>query len=471
MEDYEIFCGGEFTRSGNSHTVTNKFTGEPCARIWMADKTLLDRALSAAVKAKEACAELSSLERSVALRFIHDELKNNREALSKLLASESAKPLIYSMAEIDRATHSFLIASEECKRLPREYIALDWTENGRDREGLVRYFPCGIVAGISPFNFPMNLAVHKIAPAIAAGCPIVLKPASPTPLSTLALARIIHRAGLPKGAVSILPMDRETGNLLVTDDRPAMLSFTGSPTVGWELKKQSGRKKVTLELGGNAGVIVSDDADIPAIMAKCMTGAFAYSGQICIHAQRFFVHPSKYDEFVNAMREQAQNLPVGDPLEEKTLMSVMIDEENAKRVEKWVSEAISGGARAILKGERRGTYYPPTILTNTSAEMQVNSEEVFGPVVCVEKYNGDISDAVDKVNSTRFGLQCGIFTNRISELDFAFRHLEVGGVIHNDVPSLRFDQMPYGGVKDSGLGREGISYTIREMLEPRVLVK
>jgi glyceraldehyde-3-phosphate dehydrogenase (NADP+) len=470
METYPLYCGGKFLEKGKPHDVTSKYDDKVMARTFLAGRDTLNAALGAAEEAKGPCAESTSLERSKWLRAIHDGLVAEKDALSKLLSAESGKPIIYGSAEIGRAIQCFLIASEECKRPPREYLALDWTENGRNREGLVRYFPRGVVAGIAPFNFPMNLAVHKIAPAIAAGCPIVVKPASATPLSTLALARIIARAGLPEGMVSILPMDRETGNHLVVDDRPALLSFTGSPDVGWSLKKQAGKKKVVLELGGNAAVVVGNTS-VREIVQKCMTGAFAYSGQICIHAQRFYVHPDVFGEFRDAMTEAAQMLRKGDPLDPETRISVMIDEENAARVEEWVANAVKDGARLLCGGKRKGSYYEPTVLTGTTTRMRVNSEEVFGPVICIEEYNGDIADAVKKVNDTRFGLQCGIFTDSVSDLDYAFRNLAVGGVIHNDSPSLRFDQMPYGGIRDSGLGREGIRYAMHDMLEARVLVK
>ncbi|MBC7862261.1 MAG: aldehyde dehydrogenase family protein [Bacteroidia bacterium] len=413
---------------------------------------------------------LESHEKFEALKFISETLQKNKNDLGKILSIESAKPLMYAIAEIERAAQTFLIAAEESKRLPGGYMSLDWTENGKNKEGIIRYFPAGIVAGISPFNFPMNLAVHKIAPAIAAGCPIILKPASATPLSTLALARIIAKAGLPKGAVSILPMDRKTGNLLVTDDRIQLLSFTGSPEIGWELKKQSGKKKVVLELGGNAGVIVSQTVEAEKIIDMCLNGAFSYSGQICIHAQRFFVHADKYEQFISLMMTAAKKLKEGDPLKADTKISVMIDEENAKRVEEWVNEAIKQGAKLICGGKRKGNFYLPTILTGTKAGMKVYDEEVFGPVICIEKFR-TFEEAVTKINDTRFGLQCGVFTDSVKELNYAFKHIETGGIIHNDVPTLRFDQMPYGGIKDSGLGREGVKYAIMDMMEAKVLVK
>lgn len=471
MKQYPIFCGGEFISSQHEHQVYNKFNGEPLGLTYLADRAELDQAIVAAQGARQACAELSSADKFGILRFISDELSRRKPYLAEVLCRESGKPIRYALTEIERSVQTFLIAAEESKRLPREYMSLDWMPYGREREGLVRYFPIGLVAGISPFNFPMNLAVHKLAPAIAAGCPIVLKPASSTPLSTLELAEIIAKTNLPKGAVSILPMNRATGNLLVSDERLQLLSFTGSPVVGWELKKQSGRKKVVLELGGNAGVIVSNNVDLHKIIERCIVGAFSYSGQICIHAQRFFVHREVYASFLELMKQRTSQLVTGDPLKPETELSVMIDEENAQRVEQWVQEAIDRGARVICGGRRKGSFFEATLLTDTTPAMKVNSEEAFGPVACIEAYDGGIDNAVRLLNDSRFGLQCGVFTDSVTELDYVFKHAEVGGIVHNDVPTLRFDQMPYGGVKDSGLGREGVKYAIQDMLEPRILVK
>lgn len=471
MVDYMIFCGGDFLSSTEKLEVKNKFSGEVFATTYLADNEIFEKAVLAAVAAKAAVRNLSSLEKYTALRYISDELERNKKKLAEILCIESAKPIKSAVAEIERSVQTFLIAAEESKRLPRDYMSLDWTPNGKNKEGLINYFPIGIVAGIAPFNFPMNLAVHKIAPAIAAGCPIILKPASTTPVSTLELAKIISQTDLPKGAVSILPMSRKTGNLLVTDERINLLSFTGSPAIGWELKKQSGKKKVILELGGNAGVIVTESAgNLTEIVTKSLVGAFSYSGQICIHAQRFFVHERIFEQFKSLLTEGTKKLMMGDPLKTETDLSVMIDEENAKRVEEWVVEAQQQGAMLIVGGKRKNNFVEPTILSNTNTTMKISSEEIFGPVVCLEKYV-TIDEAVGKINDTKFGLQCGVFTNKITELDYCFKHLDVGGVIHNEMPTLRFDQMPYGGIKDSGLGREGVKYAIADMLEAKVLVK
>ncbi len=470
MKPYSIYSAGEFTTSDKKLEVKNPFDGSIFATTYLADKVILEQSINKALAVKEELKNLSSLKRYTILKQISDELLANKEHLAKILCLESAKPMKYALAEIDRSVQTFLIAAEESKRAPKEYISLDWTTNGEGKEGLVNYFPIGLIAGIAPFNFPMNLAVHKIAPAIACGCPIILKPASRTPLSCLELAKIIDRTNLPKGAVSILPMDRETGNLLVTDERFKLLSFTGSPAIGWKMKTQSGKKKVVLELGGNAATIITESADMKDALTKSLMGAFSYSGQICIHAQRFIVHGSVYKSFSKELKKQTLNLKYGNPLEKETDVSNMIDEENARRVETWINEALEQGAQLLCGGKRNGSHVEPTILLNCNNSMKVYAEEVFGPVICINSYT-TIEEAIDLANDTKFGLQCGVFTNAVSELDRCFKEIEVGGVIHNHVPTLRYDQMPYGGVKESGLGREGVRYAMLDMLEPKVLVK
>lgn len=471
MTDYKIYCAGEFISTDNKLEVTNKYTNEIYAQTFLADKEIFDKAVRAAENAKAVCKDLSSLEKFEILKFISEQIIKHKKKLAEILCIESAKPIRYALAEIERAALTFLIAAEESKRLPKEYISLDWTAGGKNKEGIINYFPIGIVAGISPFNYPLNLAVHKIAPAIASGCPIILKPASATPLSTLELAKIISQTSLPKGAVSILPMNRKTGNLLVTDNRINLLSFTGSPEIGWELKKQSGKKKVILELGGNAGVIITSSVNIDDAVNKSVIGAFAYSGQICIHAQRFFIHPDIFEKFSKLLIQKTKKLNFGNPLNPDTDVSDMIDEANAIRIESWVKEAVNQGAKLLCGGKRTGNYVEPTILTDCGSTMKVYTEEVFGPVICLEKYDGTIENAVEKINDTKFGLQCGIFTDSVSELNYAFKNCEVGGIIHNETPLIRYDQMPYGGNKESGLGREGVKYAIRDMMEARILVK
>ncbi|HKL38459.1 MAG TPA: aldehyde dehydrogenase family protein [Bacteroidales bacterium] len=470
MKTYKIYQAGSFIQTGTELEVVNPYTQKIFAKTYLAGAGELNQAITRAKEAEKVMQELPSHKRYGILMEISEGIRKNRERLAESLAMQSGKPLKYALGEIDRATQGFIIAAEESKRLPREYMPLDWTPKGEGREGLVRYFPVGLVAGISPFNFPMNLAVHKIAPALASGNPIILKPASSTPLSVLELAEIIDQTDLPKGALSILPMAREAGNQLVTDERIRMLSFTGSPSVGWNMKQQAGKKKVALELGGNAGVIVSESADVKDAVDKCVFGGFAYSGQVCIHAQRIFVHNDIFEAFTNRFIKKVEHLKKGDPLDRDTDISVLIDKKDADRVEEWVREAIDQGARVLTGGRKEGGFYHPTVLTGTKPSMKVCALEIFGPVVTLEPFN-DFNHAVEEVNNSDYGLQAGVFTNNLVEINAAFDRLEVGGVIINHVPTFRVDHMPYGGMKDSGFGREGIKYSIHEMMEPKLLVR
>ena len=470
MESTKIFLAGEFIETSKTLKVYYPYNGDLFATTYKAGESQLEEAIMAAQKAGPELGRMPVYARSEALWHIRQRLVEMKETFAQTITAESGKPIKSARIEVERSIGIFTVAAEEVKRLPREYISIDWSPSGEGKEALVKYFPVGIVAGISPFNFPLNLAVHKIAPAIAAGCPIILKPSSATPLSTLLLATLIAETKLPGGAVSILPMDRETGNLLVTDPRIDMISFTGSADVGWKMKEQSGKKKVVLELGGNAGVIISDDCDLNLAVAKCLNSGYSYSGQTCIHAQRIFVHQGIFDEFINMYTQGVGKLVVGDPMGDETDMSVMIDEENAVRVEQWVNEALVDGAKLLAGGKRIKNLLQPTILTNTNNSMKVCNQEVFGPVVTIDSFNS-FDEAVELMNDTRFGLQAAVFTNRIDEMDKAFNNLEVGGVILNDGPTFRADHMPYGGIKDSGFGREGVKYAIMDMMEARVLVK
>lgn len=465
-----VCIGGDFRNLPNTIEVKSPFDGKLVGICSLAGTSELEEAIDKAQACQREMANMPSYQRQEILNGIADGMDRERNELAKLLAMEAGKPLKYALGEVDRAIHIYRIAAEECKRPPAEYIKLDWTPAGKGKEGLVKYFPVGLVAGISPFNFPLNLTSHKIAPAIAAGCPIILKPARSTPLSALALARIAYQTSLPKGALSILPMDRESGNQLVTDPRFNLLTFTGSPQVGWKMKEMAGKKKVVLELGGNAGVIVTETANIDTAIGKCLSGAFAYSGQVCIHTQRIYVHQSVFNTFIEGLAKRTAELVIGDPLDSKTDISAMIDEANTQRVKEWVDEAINDGAKLVAGGRAEGGVYLPTILTNTSPAMKVCAQEVFGPVVIVEPYT-HFNEAIDAINNTSFGLQAGVFTNRIDEENFAFNELQVGGVVINDVPTFRVDHMPYGGVKDSGLGREGVKYAMHDMMEPRILVR
>ena len=469
-KNYSIYCAGKFITTNQVLDVHNPFNQSLVATTYLADKFVLEEAIIKALSVKHQLQDLSPQKKHNILKQISNEIYANRKKLAEILSLESAKPLKYTMAEIERSAYTFQIAADESKKDRTEHLVLERILQTDKRNGIVEYFPVGLIAGIAPFNFPMNLAVHKIAPAIASGCPIILKPASRTPLSCLELAKIIDRTELAKGAVSILPMDRETGNVLVTDERFNLLSFTGSPDIGWKMKTQSGKKKVVLELGGNAATIITQSANLKDVLPKALMGAFAYSGQICIHAQRFIVHSSLYQAFVNELKELTINLKSGNPLDAATDISNMIDESNAIRVENWINEALEQGAKLIYGGKRDGSFIEPTILTNCNHTMKVYAEEVFGPVICINSFE-TIEDAIQQANNTKFGLQCGVFTNDEKELDKCFKQIEVGGVIHNHVPTIRYDQMPYGGLKASGLGREGVKYAMMDMLEPKILVK
>ncbi len=470
MRTYPFYLAGKFTDSVNKIKITNSFSGQEFAEVALASEADLEKAILAAKSLEQEMAGRPSWLRSEILLHIVQLLSEEKMAMAETLSQEACKPLKLALNEVDRAIQTFVVAAEEAKRLPKEYISIDWTPSGTGKEGFVKYFPVGLVAGISPFNFPLNLAVHKIAPAIAAGCPIILKPSSSTPLSTLKLARLIDKTKLPKGALSILPMDRTTGNLLVTDERFKLLTFTGSPEVGWKMKAEAGKKKVVLELGGNAGVIVTPSADINKAVDKCVAGGFSYAGQVCIHTQRIYVHADIFHDFTTRFVEKTRQLRSGPSESSDTDISAMIDEKNAIRVEDWVNDAVGQGAKLLCGGKRKDAFFEPTVLTDTQNEMKVCCNEIFGPVVIIERYS-DFESAVQQLNNSRYGLQAGVFTDSITQMDYAFHHIEVGGLMINDIPTFRMDHMPYGGVKDSGLGREGVKYAILDMMEPRLMVK
>ncbi len=470
MIDYKIYLAGNFVTTDEKLEVSNPYNNKVFATTYIAGKKEIEIAITKGKELEKTMRDLPIYKRYEILMQIANLIKADKLHLATILAQESGKPMRYALGEIDRAAQTFLVAAEESKRLPSEYFSLDWTPSGHGKEALVKYFPVGLISGISPFNFPLNLAAHKIAPAIASGNPIILKPARSTPLSILELAKIIDKTDLPKGAISLFPTDRVAGNQLVTDYRIKKLTFTGSPEIGWKMKSESGSKKITLELGGNAGVIVSENSNFSDAVAKCLVGSFAYSGQVCIHVQRIYVQDTIFDKFVQKFIEGTSKLKFGDPTDSETEISSMIDEENAKRVELWVNDAVADGAKVLSGGKRNGTYYEPTVITNTKPQMNVCSLEIFGPVVTIEKFS-KFETAIAELNNSQYGLQAGIFTNNIQEINYAFNELEVGGVINNDVPSFRVDHMPYGGIKNSGFGREGLKYSILEMMEPKLLVK
>jgi glyceraldehyde-3-phosphate dehydrogenase (NADP+) len=463
-----IYLAGEFTEAGTPLEVRNPATDELIATTFQAGPDELERATRAAVEAFEQTRRLASYERRDALAHVAQRVTEDADELAELLSRESGKPIKDARGEVLRGALTFRTAAEEALRITGEWLPLDWNAANRGRSGIVRRYPIGPVAGISPFNFPLNLAVHKVAPAIAAGCSIVLKPPSVDPLVMLRVARYIDETDLPKGAVSILPMDRPTGDRMVSDDRFKLLSFTGSPSVGWKMKAEAGKKKVVLELGGNAGAIVDETADLDWAVNRLVFGAFAYAGQVCISVQRIYVVASVYEEFQAKFVERVRSVKLGDPLDPSTDLGPMVDDRAASRTQEWVAEAVAMGARALTGGQAQGRSYPPTVLVDVPREARVCGEEVFAPVVNLFPVP-DWESAIREINDSAFGLQCGIFTSDLERTLRAHDELEVGGVIVNDVPTWRIDPMPYGGVKDSGLGREGLRWSIEDMTEPRLL--
>ena len=467
---HPILLAGRWVDSPDPLAVTNPADPDnPAGATYHATEAQYEAAVSAAVAGFEETRRLPAYERGRILRAISAGVAARRDELGALICAEAGKPIRDSLVEVDRAVLTFRLGAEEAERMVGETIPLDLMPASKGRIGITRRFPIGPVAAISPFNFPLNLAAHKLAPAIAAGCSIVLKPPSKDPLTMLTVGEIVAEAGLPAGAVSILPMTRELGDRMVEDDRFKLLTFTGSPSVGWRMKARAGKKKVVLELGGNAGVIVDKTADLDWAVRRIIVGAFAYAGQVCISVQRMFVHEDIWDPFMAKFVEAARKLKLGDPADPATDLGPMVDAAAASRTQRWVDEAVALGGKVLLGGQADGTFFPPTILTDTPVTAQVCSNEAFAPLVVAFPFR-DFDDAIGRVNDSMFGLQTGVFTNDLAHSWRAFEGLEVGGVIVNDVPTYRIDHMPYGGVKDSGLGREGLRWAIEDMTEIRIMV-
>jgi acyl-CoA reductase-like NAD-dependent aldehyde dehydrogenase len=467
---HPIFLAGRWVESPDPLEIANPANpSEPAGSTFHATPDQYEEAVTAAVRAFERTRTLPAYERGRILREISAGIKARREELGRLIALEAGKPIRDALTEVDRAVITFRLGAEEAERMYGEVIPLDLNVASKDRVGITRRFPIGPVAGISPFNFPLNLAAHKLSPAIATGNPIVLKPPSKDPLTMLTVAEIVEAAGVPEGAVSILPMSRELGDRMVADERFKLLSFTGSPSVGWRMKERAGKKKVVLELGGNAGVIVDRTADVGWAVKRSLVGAFAYAGQVCISVQRMFIHEAVWDEFLERFVEGARALKVGDPLDTQTDVGPMVDATAASRTQRWVDEAVQLGGKVLLGGKADGSFFEPTVLTDVPVSAQVCSNEAFAPLVVAFPFS-DFGDAIRQVNDSFFGLQTGVFTNDLAHAWQAFGELEVGGVIVNDIPTYRIDNMPYGGVKDSGQGREGLRWAMEDMTEIRIMV-
>ena len=469
QEPRPFLIGGLWRRGEALIPVNDPFTGRLLAEVSSASSADAEAAIQSTVGAAAAMGSLPSHARYQALQKIAGGLYDRRDEFARLMTAESGKPITDAKREVNRAVQTFTIAAEEAKRIPGEVIPLDWTPGTDSHLGILRRVPIGPVLGITPFNFPLNLVAHKVAPALAAGNPILIKPAPQTPLTALLLGEVVLEAGLPPGALNILPCDNTVAEQLVVDPRFKLLSFTGSAAVGWMLKAKCGKKKVVLELGGNAGVIVEPDADLDFAAHRCALGGFGYAGQTCISVQRIFAHHSIADLFTTKLLLQVARLKAGDPSDDSTVIGPLIDPAAAHRVETWVGEAVSQGARVLLGGKRMGSVMEATVLSHVTPTMKVSCQEMFGPVVTVTPYR-HFGEAITALNQSDYGLQAGVFTQDVNKIFYAFRHLEVGAVLANEIPTFRADHMPYGGVKDSGVGREGVQAAIEDMTEPRMLV-
>ncbi|MBM4125946.1 MAG: aldehyde dehydrogenase family protein [Nitrospira sp.] len=470
MQEPRLFLvHGQWKHGERTARVVNPFTGQTIAEVAQATEADVEQAVASAVDGAAAMGKLPSHARYNILQQIAALLYRRREELASLIVAEAGKPIADAKREVSRAVQTFTVAAEESRRIPGDVIPLDWTPGTDSHLGIMRRVPIGPILGITPFNFPLNLVAHKVAPALAAGNSILIKPAPQTPLTALLLGEIALEAGVPPGGLNVVPCDNGLAERMVMDPRFKLLSFTGSAAVGWMLKAKCGKKKITLELGGNAGVVIEPDADLDLAAQRCAAGGFGYAGQTCISVQRVFVHQSVVEVFTTKLLMHVARLKAGDPTDETTTIGPVIDQAAAHRIENWIGDAVAQGARVLLGGRRMGSVVEATVLADVTPEMKVSCEEVFGPVVTVTPYR-QLSDAIALLNQSEYGLQAGLFTQDVNKIFYAFRHVEVGAVLANEIPTFRADHMPYGGVKDSGLGREGISAAIEDMTEPRLLV-
>ncbi|MGB7295155.1 MAG: aldehyde dehydrogenase family protein [Candidatus Aminicenantales bacterium] len=468
MKEYKLFINGQWQESKIVKEIKSPYDRTVVGKVHFAEKAHVEEALAAADNTFQKTRRLSSCERAAVLEKIAAGIKGHREDLARSITLQSGKIIRDARAEVDRAVMTFDIASEEAKRMGGELIPLDLSAATAGRWGLVRRFPVGVVTAITPFNFPLNLVAHKVAPAIAAGNTVVLRPASQVPITSLLLGEIVQGTDYPPGGFNVLPAGYKESEILLTDDVVKKVTFTGSPAVGWEIKKKAYQKKVTLELGGNAAVIVEPDTDLEFALPRIVTGSFSYSGQICISIQRIFLHENIYDQFMAEFIGRTQKLRMGDPMDEGTDIGPMINLDAARQTEEWIAEAVGMGARVVCGGKREGAMFEPTILEEVIPDLRISWLEAFAPVVVVYPYN-DFSKALEAANYSIYGLQAGVFTNNLRKAFEAYETLEVGGVIVNDIPTFRIDNMPYGGVKSSGFGREGVRYAIEEMTELKLL--
>ncbi len=469
IQEFSFLVNGQWRKSAEKYDLHNPYNGETIAIVNRAGPGDIQEAIEAAERAFSITRKLPGYKRAEILENMHLSLRRRKEEFAQALTLEAGKPIVDARAEVERAITTFQVAGEEAKRTGGEVIPLDIVPAGEGRGGITRRFPIGPITGITPFNFPLNLVAHKLAPCIASGNTMLLRPASQTPICSLLLGQVACDAGVPAGALNVLPCTTKVAEPLVADERIKMLTFTGSPEVGWELKARAGKKKVLLELGGNAGVVINDDADLETAARKCASGGFYFAGQSCISVQRILVKESVYQDFLARLIDQVKKIKIGDPLDETTEMGPVITAADAERIQSWTAEAVAQGAKLAVGGERQGSLFEPTVLLDTKPDMKVNCLEVFAPLITVSPFSS-FEEAIEVINDSIYGLQTGIFTNDLKAVLYAFDHLDVGGVIVNDAPSFRVDHMPYGGVKNSGFGREGLKYAIEEMTEIKLLV-
>jgi len=468
-DTYPLYLNNKAVQPNTDLAVTDKYTGEVAFRVAQADSATILEGIAGAVRATEPMARMASYERQAVLDHCVKRFRERFDELAYALCIEAGKPIKDAEGEVTRLIDTFRIAAEETTRMTGEVQPLDISPRAKGYQGMWKRVPIGPCSFISPFNFPLNLAAHKIAPAIAVGCPFVMKPASRTPLGAIIMGEVLAETDLPEGAFSILPAHRDGADLFTEDDRLKLLSFTGSPDVGWALKAKSGKKKVVLELGGNAAVIVDQDANLEDALERIIFGAFYQSGQSCIGVQRIIIHEAVYDRFKDMLVARTGSLIAGDPKDRDTFVGPMISEGEARRLDGWIEEATAAGATLLCGGKREGAMLEATLLEGVPHSCAAFTEEAFGPLAILSKFS-DFDAALDEVNDSKFGLQAGIFTRDLFKMFDAWDRLDVGGVVINDVPSYRVDNMPYGGVKDSGLGREGIKFAMEDMTEIRNLV-
>lgn len=461
--------GGARREGVRFDVIKSPYTGEPVGEVAVGGAQDMDDAIAAAAAAFEETRRLPTHRRAAILEGAARAVDARKDELARLMALESGKPITQCAAEVTRASITLALGAAEARRMGGEVLPVDLEPRGEERLCLTTRVPRGPVAAISPFNFPLNLIAHKLSPAVAVGASVVLKPPPQCPLTGFALAALLDEAGLPPGALNVVPCPPDVAQRMVEDERMKVLSFTGSDVVGWKLKAVAGKKQVLLELGGNAPCVIDQDVDLERALPPIVAASFANGGQVCIRIQRLFVHRSRWDETLTRFVEAARSVPWGDPLDPRTVVGPLIDAGHVERVLAWVREAQDQGATLHCGGEARGPIVLPTVLTNAPRDARVCREEVFGPVTVLEPFD-TFDEALARCNETRFGLQAALFTCDLGHALRAFRELEYGGVIVNDAPTFRIDNFPYGGTKDSGSGREGVRYAMEELTEPRVLV-